>query len=71
LHKAEDATVDNPAMAGRSSASTAIWGLILGRPLDFALLPFNDRQQKLSGDKSERQLIENGYSPTTLKRPSG
>jgi hypothetical protein len=33
------------------------------RPLDFTLLPFDDRQQKISGDKSERPLIENRYSP--------
>jgi len=37
--------------------------LLLGRPLDFTLLPFDDRQQKISGDKSERPLIENRYSP--------
>jgi hypothetical protein len=42
--------------------------LLLGRPLDFTLLPFDDRQQKISGDKSERPLIENRYSPYRLRR---
>jgi hypothetical protein len=36
--------------------------LLLGRPLAFTLLPFDHRQRKISGDKSE-MLTEKRYSP--------
>jgi hypothetical protein len=50
-------------MNGRNSAGAVIGGLLLGRPFNFTLLPFNHRQRKISGDKSERLLTEKRYSP--------
>ena len=50
-------------MTGRSSACTVIGGLPLGWPFDFALLPFDHCQRKISGDKPERLLTEKRYSP--------
>jgi len=37
--------------------------LLLGRPLDFPLLPFDHCQRKISGEKSVRLLTEKRYSP--------
>jgi hypothetical protein len=37
--------------------------LLLGRPLDFTLLPLDHCKRKISGDKSELLLTEKRYSP--------